>query len=181
MRTVSLAVIVAVTTLSANSARADRDDRSSYDDDERGRGSFALTMGESVYFVGGSAYRGPFSLEAVPSFGWRWFKLDLGLSTTLESVRIAGTDVGDWNFTFRPGGRITPPMLHGLYGRFAIPLEFQEHNVDWGVLFGVGVDIHLVSILGLVLETDTTLSNRLRWSGDGLPLEFRAGISLHPW
>ena len=114
----------------------------------------------------------------MPSIGRTWFKLDLGLSTTLESIRIAGTHVGDWNFTFRPGARLAPSFLP-LYLRAAIPLKIHQHDFDWGVLFGVGADIKLAWIIGLVLEVDTTLKKNLSWAGDGVPLEFRAGLSFH--
>lgn len=138
----------------------------------------AFTIGEGMYFIDSDVYRGPVSLEVVPSFGWSWFKFDLGLSTTLESVRIAGTNVGYWNFTFRPGGRLTPPMLP-MYLRVAFPLQIQRHDFDYGLMFGVGADIPVVWILGIVLEVDTTLSKDLEWGGSGVPLEFRAGVSLH--
>ncbi len=130
-----------------------------------------------MYFIDGDVYRGPVSLEVVPSFGWDWFKFDLGLYTTLESIKIAGTNVGNWNFTFRPGGRVTPPMLP-LYGRIAFPLQLQKHNFDYGVMLGIGADFPVTGILGIVVEVDTTLSDKLRWGGDGVPLEFRVGISL---
>jgi hypothetical protein len=131
-----------------------------------------------MYFTHGSTYRGPVSLEVVPSFGWEWIKLDLGLSTTLESIEIAGTNWGHWNWTFRPGARITPPMIP-LYFRFAVPLQIQRHDFDYGLMFGLGADIPVVGPLGIVIEADTTLSKNLGWGGDGVPLEFRAGISLH--
>ena len=66
-----------------------------------------------------------------------------------------------------------------LYLRVAVPLQIQRHDFDWGLLFGVGADIHIVWILGIVLEADTTLSNHLKWGGDGVPLEFRVGLSFH--
>jgi hypothetical protein len=138
----------------------------------------AFTIGEGMYFIDDDVYRGPVSLEVVPSFGWAWFKFDLGLSTTLESIRIGGTNLGYWNFTFRPGGRLTPPMLP-LYLRMAIPLQIQRHDFDYGLMFGVGADFPIVGILGIVIEVDTTLSDQLAWGGDGVPLEFRAGVSLH--
>ena len=138
----------------------------------------ALTIGEGVYFVDGHGYRGPVSLEVVPSIGWAWFKFDLGVSTTLESVKIADTNFGDWNVTFRPGGRLTPPSTP-LYLRVAFPLQIQQHDIDYGVMFGAGADIGIAANLGLVLEIDTTLSKNLEWGGRGLPLEFRAGLSLH--
>lgn len=140
--------------------------------------SLNLTIGERVYFLDGDAYRGPVSLEVVPSFGWNWFKFDLGLYATLESIKIEGWNVGYWNFTFRPGGRVTPPGLP-LYFRFAFPLQLQRNDFDYGVMFGVGVDFRVTGILGIVLEVDTTLSKYLEWGGDGVPLEFRGGISLH--
>ena len=146
-----------------------------------GRGysfGLAITLGEGMYFIDDNVYRGPVSLEVVPSLGWTWFKFDLGVSTTLESIRIAGTHVGDWSMIFRPGGRLTPPVLP-LYLRIAFPLQVQRHNFDWGVMFGLGADIHLAGILGLVLEVDTALNDDLSWGGDGVPLEFRAGVSLH--
>jgi hypothetical protein len=138
----------------------------------------ALTIGEGMFFIHHDVYRGPVSLEVVPSFGWSWFKFDLGLATTLESVEIAGTDVGHWAFTFRPGGRLTPPMLP-LYLRVAFPLMIHRHDFDWGMMVGLGADIRLVGALGLVLEADTAIHHHLNWGRDGMPLEFRAGVSLH--
>lgn len=172
-------LVVFAVTLAAGVAAADEGSQS----EEGGAKSgytfgLSLTIGEGMYFIHDSVYRGPVSLELVPSFGWSWFKFDLGLSTTLESIRIAGTHVGYWNFTFRPGGRLTPPMIP-LFLRVAFPLQIQRHNFDWGVMFGVGADIPIFKILGIVLEVDTTLNNDLEWGGDGIPLEFRAGVSLH--
>ncbi|RJO64291.1 MAG: hypothetical protein C4523_18770 [Myxococcales bacterium] len=138
----------------------------------------AATVGEGMYFIDGGVYRSPVSLELVPSLGFSWFKFDLGLYTTVESLQIAGTNVGYWNFTFRPGGRLTPPMIP-LYLRAAIPLQIQRHNFDWGVMFGLGADIPILGMLGIVLEADTTLSKDLDWGGGGIPLEFRAGLSFH--
>jgi hypothetical protein len=176
--TAPLLFVIAIT-FAAGAARAEEGSESSERKNPNSYGfGLALTIGEGMYFIHDEVYRGPVSLEIVPSFGWSWFKFDLGLSTTLESIRIAGTHVGNWNFTFRPGGRLTPPMLP-LYFRVAFPLQIQRHNFDWGVMFGLGADIHLVGILGLVLEADTTLNNDLSWGSDGIPLEFRAGLSLH--
>ena len=146
--------------------------------DEGYENGLAFTVGEGAYFINNGVYRSPVSLEMVPSFGWSWFKFDLGMSTTLESLRIADTNVGYWNFTFSPGARMTPPMIP-LYIRGAFPLRFQQRNFDWGWMFGLGADIHLVGMLGLVLETDATLSKDLKWGAVGLPVEFRAGFSLH--
>lgn len=151
------------------------------EDESRNNGyrfGLALTLGEGMYFIDGDVYRGPVTLEVVPSLGWTWFKFDLGLYTTLESIRIAQTKVGYWNFTFRPGGRLTPPMIP-LYFRVAFPLQFRRHSFDYGVMFGAGLDIHIIAILGIVFEVDTTLTKDLEWGGDGVPLEFRGGVSLH--
>jgi len=163
---------LAITTFVAGTAKADAGGDYGY--------SFGLaaTIGEGMYIIDGDVYRSPVSLEAVPSLGWTWFKFDLGVLTTLESVAIAGSNVGHWNFTFRPGGRLTPPFMP-LYLRIAFPLQIQRHDFDWGVLFGVGVDIPLLLILGLVIEVDTALTKNLEWGGEGLPLEFRIGLSLH--
>jgi hypothetical protein len=139
---------------------------------------FAFTIGEGMYFIDDDVYRGPVSLEVVPWFGWPWFKIDLGLSTTLESIEIAGTNVGHWNFTFRPGGRVTPTMIP-LYFRFAFPLQLQRDNFDWGLMLGLGAEIRIIPLLGIVLEVDTTLNNDLAWGGDGIPLEFRLGVNFH--
>jgi hypothetical protein len=165
-------VVAVVGTLASGMAMAEEEESSGYNF------GLALTIGEGMYFIDDGVSRGPVSLEVVPSFGWAWFKFDLGLSTTLESIRIAGTNVGDWNFTFRPGARLTPPMIP-LYLRFAVPLQIQQHDFDWGLMFGVGADIHIFWILGIVLEVDTTLSKNLEWGGRGIPLEFRGGVSLH--
>lgn len=165
--------------LGAESAMANEDSSSEEGETTRGYSiGLAATIGEGMYFINSHVYRGPVSLEIVPSIGWSWFKFDLGLSTTLESVKIAGTHVGYWNFTFRPGARITPPMIP-LYLRLAFPLQLQRHNFDWGVMFGVGLDIRIIAILGIVFEIDTALSKDLEWGGSGIPLEFRLGISLH--
>ena len=165
-------------TFAASAARADEGSNPSSSDDGY-RWGLALTLGEGMYFVHGHGVtRGPFSLEAVPSLGWSWFKFDLGVGVTIESLKVAGTDVGHWNLFFRPGARLTPPMIP-LYLRFAIPLVVHRDAFDWGLMFGLGADIPIVGILGLVLEADTTLSKDLSWGGDGVPLEFRAGISLH--
>ena len=179
-KTTARVLLVALITVVAGAARADEGSgpRESRRDDNAYGFGLALTIGEGMVFVHKDVYRGPFSLELVPSFGWSWFKFDLGLSTTLESIQVAGTHAGRWNFTFRPGARLTPPMIP-LYLRFAVPLQIQRHDFDYGLLFGLGVDIHLVWILGLVIEVDTTLSKHLSWGGSGVPLEFRAGISLH--
>ena len=178
MKETTWILAMTIIALTAASARADESSESSRDGVNDYGFGIALTIGEGMYFIERKVYRGPVSIEVVPSIGWSWVKIDLGLSTTLESIRVAGTRAGYWNFTFRPGARLTPPMLP-LYARIAFPLEIQRHDFDWGVMFGVGVDIHLVSILGLVIEADTTLSDRLEWSGAGIPLEFRVGISLH--
>lgn len=138
----------------------------------------ALTIGEGIYFYGGGAYRGPVSLEVLPSFGGAWIRVDLGLATTLESVRIEGTHVGDWNFTFRPGARLTSPSMP-LYLRVAFPLVFRASDFDWGVLFGLGADFRASRLVGIMLEVDTTLTRYLQWGTAGLPLEFRAGVSFH--
>jgi hypothetical protein len=178
--TVQALAVVAIT-LAAGAARAGNEAEAEAEDggDYADSGfTLAVTIGETIYFIDGDGYRGPVSLEAVPSIGWTWLKFDLGLSTTLESVRVAGTSVGYWNFTFRPGGRLTPPMLPA-YLRVAFPLQLQLHDFDWGVLLGVGLDIPIVAILGLVFEFDTTLSKNLEWGGRGVPLEFRSGVSLH--
>ena len=138
----------------------------------------AGTIGEGMYFTKGNVYRSPVSLEMVPSFGWSWFKFDLGLSTTVETIQIADTNLGAWNFTFRPGGRLPPPFSP-LYLRAAVPLRFRVNNFDWGLMLGVGADIPVLGALGIVIEADTTLNNQLNWGADGIPLEFRAGLSFH--
>jgi hypothetical protein len=159
-------------------------DSSGSSSDSEGGPKFALafTIGAGMVFIRNEpnrgVYRGPVSLELVPSIGWSWFKFDLGLSTTLESIKVAGTKVGLWNFTFRPGGRFTPPMIP-LYLRVAFPLQIQRHDFDWGLMFGLGADIRVFGPLGIVIEVDTTLTNRLEWGVRGVPLEFRAGVSLH--
>ena len=105
-------LFAAMLTLSAGVARAEDGEASAKEkDSDAYTFGLAFTIGEGVYFVHDEAYRGPVSLEVVPSFGWDWFKFDFGVSTTLESVKIAGTNVGNWNFTFRPGARLTPPLV----------------------------------------------------------------------
>ncbi|PIV98410.1 MAG: hypothetical protein COW42_14820 [Deltaproteobacteria bacterium CG17_big_fil_post_rev_8_21_14_2_50_63_7] len=139
--------------------------------------SLAVTIGESAYFIDGSAYRGPVTLEAVPSIGWSMLEVDLGLCATLESIKVAGTNIGDWNFAFRPGVRVAPPILP-LYLRAAIPLQIYENDFDWGFMFGVGAQLPVLPMLALVLEVDTALTKNLEWGGKGVPLEFRAGASI---
>jgi hypothetical protein len=174
MKTSWRVLLVVVTILAVGPAKAD----SGSADDEGGSGfGLAITLGEGLVFLDSDVYRGQVTFELVPSFGWSWFRFDFGLYSTLESLRIAATNVGYWNFTFRPGGRVTPPMLP-LYFRFAFPLQIQRDNFDYGVMFGLGLDFHIVSILGIVFEVDTTLTKDLEWGGAGVPLEFRAGLSL---
>ncbi|RJO65979.1 MAG: hypothetical protein C4523_14450 [Myxococcales bacterium] len=173
MKPIASILAAAVVVLSAGAARAETP--TYYSDYGLG---FALTVGEGMYIIDNNVYRAPVSLELVPSLGWTWVKFDLGLYTTLESLDVAGTEVGNWNFTFRPGGRFTPPMIP-LYLRAAFPLQIQRYDFDWGVMFGLGVDFHLFLMFGLVLEVDTTLTNQFEWGRDGMPLEFRAGIAVH--
>ena len=173
MKTTAIILGVAAITLATGAAKAAEESAFAHS----GFG-LALTIGEGMYFVDDSVYREQVTLEVVPSFGWSWFKFDLGLYTTLESIEIQGTNVGNWNFTFRPGGRVTPPMVP-VYFRFAFPLQLQRHNFDYGVMFGVGVDIPIIPLLGIVLEVDTTLTDELEWGRRGVPLEFRAGVGFH--
>lgn len=177
MRSILL-VGVAAMVLAAGTARAEEGAEPQGEEESGYVWGLAITLGEGMYFIDDDVFRGPVSLEVVPSFGWPWFKFDLGLSTTLESIRIGGTNLGYWNFTFRPGGRLTPPMLP-LYLRMAVPLQIQRHDFDYGLMFGVGADFPIWGILGIVIEVDTTLSKNMEWGGDGVPLEFRAGVSLH--
>jgi hypothetical protein len=179
MRYLAQVLLVVAITLAAGAARAEEESQSTGNESSRGYSfGLQLTLGEGMYFIHTDVYRSPVTLELVPSIGWSWFKFDLGLSTTLESVQIAGSDVGHWDFTFRPGGRLTPPMIP-LYLRVAFPLKIQRDNFDWGLMFGAGVDIHIIAILGIVFEVDTALTDDLKWGGDGVPLEFRLGVSLH--
>jgi len=179
MRIAARILLVVAMTLVAGAASAEEESQSTENDSSDGyRFGLQLTIGEGMYFIDHDVYRSPVSLELVPSLGWSWFKFDLGLSTTLESVRVAGGHVGYWNFTFRPGGRLTPPMIP-LYLRVAFPLKIQRDDFDWGLMFGAGVDIHIIAILGIVFEVDTELTHDLEWGGGGVPLEFRVGISLH--
>jgi hypothetical protein len=179
MRIAARILLVVAITLAAGAASAEEESQSREDKPSSGYSfGLQLTIGEGMYFLHSDVYRSPVSLELVPSLGWSWFKFDLGLSTTLESVRIEGSDVGHWDFTFRPGGRLTPPMIP-LYLRVAFPLKIQRDNFDWGLMLGAGLDIHIIAILGIVFEVDTALTDDLGWGGDGVPLEFRIGISLH--
>lgn len=187
MKTMIWFLLVTATTLGAGVASAEesaQSDSSSSKQSQSGDSeggidfSLAFTIGEGVYFVNSDVYRGPVSLEVVPSVGWTWFKFDLGLSTTLESVEIGGTDLGEWNFQFRPGARLTPPMVP-LYLRVAFPVRIQTDDVAGGMLFGLGADIPLLGVLSLVLEVDSTLDSALNWGDDGVPLELRAGVSFH--
>ncbi len=166
--------------LGANSAKAEYAEGTQYDEKDNEPGyevGLAATIGESVYFLDGTGHRGPVSLEVVPSVGWKWFKFDLGLSTTLESIRIEGTNIGYWNFTFRPGARLTPPILP-VYLRMAVPLQFQREEFDWGFMAGLGTDIRILPNIGIVLEVDTTVTKDLEWGGVGIPIEFRAGVNF---
>jgi hypothetical protein len=176
MRNISKALVIASILTAAGVARADEGSDSS---DSEGGYTFglALTIGEGMYFVNNGVHRGPVTLELVPSLGWAWFKFDLGLTTTLESVEIAGLNVGHWSFSFRPGGRLTPPFMP-LYLRVALPLQIQDHGFDWGLMLGVGVDITIL-IVGIVFEIDTQLTDQLKWGNTGIPLEFRLGVSVH--
>jgi hypothetical protein len=172
-------LLVVAITLAAGAARAEEESESSDDESSSGyRFGLQLTIGEGMYFIHNDVYRSPVTLELVPSLGWSWFKFDLGVSTTLESLEIAGSDVGHWDLTFRPGGRLTPPFIP-LYVRVAFPLKIQQDNFDWGLMFGAGLDIHIIALLGIVFEIDTALTDDLDWGGGGIPLEFRIGISLH--
>ncbi len=98
--------------------------------------------------------------------------------TTPEGETGATPGLLESQFTFRPGGRVTPPMIP-LYFRFAFPLEIQRDYFNYGVLFGLGVDIPILPILGIVLEVDTTLNRDLEWGVVGVPLEFRGGVAFH--
>jgi hypothetical protein len=179
MRYAARILLVVAITLAAGAARAEEESQSTGNEPSSGyRFGLQLTIGEGMYFIHNDVYRSPVSLELVPSLGWSWFKFDLGLSTTLESVQIAGSDVGHWDFTFRPGGRLTPPMIP-LYLRVAFPLKIQRDNFDSGVMLGAGLDIHIIAILGIVFEIDTAFMDDLDWGGGGVPLEFRIGASLH--
>ncbi len=179
MKSTTQILLVVAITLAAHMANAEEESKSDKGSGERGYAiGLAATIGEGMYFIDSDVYRSPVTLEVVPSIGWSWLKFDLGLSTTLESVQIAGRNVGYWNFTFRPGARLTPPMIP-LYLRVAFPLQIQRHNFDWGVMVGAGLDIHLIALLGIVFEVDTALTQDLEWGGGGIPLEFRIGISLH--
>jgi hypothetical protein len=174
---VTLVVLAVIALLLVSTARAQED----YQPSATGSGytfGLAVTLGEQVYFIDSDAFRGPVSLELVPSFGWPLLKLDLGLYTTFESVQIGSSSVGHWNFTFRPGARLTPTLIP-LYIRFAIPLILLKDDTDFGLMFGAGLDFQLGGIIGLVFEVDTTLSKNLEWGGNGVPLEFRAGLSFH--
>ncbi len=176
MKSTALVLSVAVVTLATGLARAD--DGSELSPFDHSGFGLALTLGEGMYFVHGSVYREQVTFEVVPSFGWSWFKIDLGLYIAFEDLWIPGFHSGSWNFTFRPGGRVTPPMIP-LYFRFAFPLEIQRDYFNYGVLFGLGVDIPILPILGIVLEVDTTLNRDLEWGVVGVPLEFRGGVALH--
>jgi len=176
MKTTALILTVAAITLAAGTAKADE---SSEEYGWTGSGfNLGLTLGEGVYFVDGDAYREQFSFEVVPSWGWEWFRFDLGLLTTFESFQVVDTNLGYWNFTLRPGGKVTPPMIP-LYFRFAFPLEIHRHDFNFGVLLGGGVDIRVIPILGIVFEINTILTSELDYGRRGVPLEFRLGVNLH--
>ncbi len=134
--------------------------------------SLSFSIGEGVYFIDGDTYRGPVSLELVPSLGWEMVKIDLGLYATLESLKSA-----DRNFIFRPGARLTPPGTF-LFLRGAVPLQVT-HGFDWGFMFGLGVDVPIIPPFGIIAEVDTFFTEDRDWGSDGVPLEFRLGVSLH--
>ena len=176
MKTTAIILSVAAITLAAGAAKADE---SSEEFGWTSSGfNLGLSLGEGVYFVDGEAYREQVSFEVVPSWGWDWFRFDLGVLTTFESFRIGDTNVGNWNFTFRPGGKVTPPMIP-LYFRFAFPLQLQRHAFNYGVLLGGGVDIRVIRLLGIVFEINTTLNSELEFGRRGVPLEFRLGVNFH--
>jgi hypothetical protein len=175
MKTTALILTVAAISLTAGVAKA-QEQSEPFGWTSSGF-ELGLTLGEGVYFVDGDAYREQVSFEVVPSFGWEWFRFDLGLLTTFESFHVGDTNLGNWNFTFRPGGKVTPPMIP-LYFRFAFPLEFQRHDFNYGVLFGGGVDIRVIPLLGIVFEIDATLTNELEFGRRGVPLEFRLGVNF---
>jgi hypothetical protein len=176
MKTTAMILTVAAITLGTGVAKAEESSEG-YEWTSSGF-NLGLTLGEGVYFVDGDAYREQFSFEVVPSWGWAWFRFDLGLLTTFESFQVGDTNLGNWNFTFRPGGKVTPPMIP-LYFRFAFPLEIQQHDFNFGVLLGGGVDIRVIPILGIVFEIDTILTSELEYGRRGVPLEFRLGVNLH--
>jgi hypothetical protein len=135
------------------------------------KASLSLSVGEGVYFIDGDTYRGPVSLELVPTLGWELIQFDLGLYATLESLKSA-----DRNFIFRPGIRLTPPVIP-LYLRVALPIQ-ATHGSDWGLMFGLGVDLPVIPPFGIIVEADTFLTKERDWGGDGVPLEFRVGGRL---
>ncbi|GMV43774.1 MAG: hypothetical protein AMXMBFR64_54900 [Myxococcales bacterium] len=130
----------------------------------------SLTVGESLYVVEREPLRGPFSLELVPSLGWDWIKLDLGIYATLEELESGGRDL-----MFRPGVRVTPPVP--VYGRAAFNLT-ATNGFDWGFLLGVGLDIPLIPPLGLIAELDTFLTEGGEFGGRVVPLELKVGARL---
>jgi len=172
MKNKALILTVAAITLAAGVAESQE-----YEETSSGF-NLALTLGAGMYFVDGDVHREQVSFEVIPSWGWDWFRFDLGLMTTFESFQVADTNLGNWNFTFRPGGRVTPPMIP-LYFRFAFPLELQRHDFNYGVLFGGGVDIRVIPLLGIMFEINTTLTSELEFGRRGVPLEFRLGVNFH--
>jgi len=58
-----------------------------------------------------------------------------------------------------------------------VVLRFDLHS-GCGSCRNISPEWHLER-LGFVFEIDTTLSKDLEWGKDGIPWEFRAGVSLH--
>jgi hypothetical protein len=178
MRSTAQALSVIAILLAAGSAQAGWHWHPSPSEQSRGHMlGLNLTLGEGVVFAGGEAYRGPLSLEVVPSIGVYHVRFDLGFYMTFEDLEIASTSAGYWNFTLRPGVRVFAPVAP-LYFRLAFPLVFGQPDFDWGVMLGLGADIPLGPVVGLVLEMDTTLTKNLEWGGAAVPLEFRIGVSF---
>lgn len=133
----------------------------------RADASLSLTIGESLYVVDDEVLRGPISLEVVPSYGWEWISIDLGIYATLEELESSDRDL-----MFRPGFRITPPLP--IYGRAALNLT-ATHGFDWGFLLGVGVEFPPATPVKFIAEIDTFLTDDGDFGGTIFPLELKVG------
>ncbi|HPB51814.1 MAG TPA: hypothetical protein PLZ31_11410, partial [Myxococcota bacterium] len=117
MKKLAMLLAVVAITFASGTAKADGNDDSA----QSGSSSpyhwgLAFTIGEGFYVIDNEVWRGPVSFEVVPSWGWDWFKFDLGLAVTFESLEIADTDVGHWSFSFRPGFRIGFKFFRPVFG-----------------------------------------------------------------
>ena len=180
-RGILLLLVVFVSTFAASSALADEGSGPTESKADGGyRFGLAATIGEGMYFIHKDVYRGPVSPGSwIPLAGH-------GSNSTLAYLRRLRASKSQAQTsatgTSPSASRLATNSTHDspLYLRVAVPLQIQRHDFDLGpIVWCRRRDIHIVWILGIVLEADTTLSNHLKWGGDGVPLEFRVGLSFH--